>query len=82
MLTTIISYIFNAYTILLIIRVFSSWFPGAANNRFILLVALVTDPYLNLFRRFIPPIGGTMDISPIVAFLVLRVVYRILVGYL
>jgi YggT family protein len=33
-----------------------------------------TDPYLNLFRRFIPPIGGRLDISPIIAILVLWVV--------
>jgi uncharacterized protein YggT (Ycf19 family) len=33
----------------------------------------VSEPYLGLFRRFIPPIGP-VDISPIVAILVLRFV--------
>jgi uncharacterized protein YggT (Ycf19 family) len=33
----------------------------------------VSEPYLSLFRRFIPPIGP-LDISPIVAILVLRIV--------
>ncbi len=33
----------------------------------------VTEPYLSLFRRFIPPIGP-IDISPIVAILVLQIV--------
>ena len=31
------------------------------------------DPYLNLFRGLIPPIGGTLDLSPILAFVVLDV---------
>lgn len=33
----------------------------------------VTDPYLNLFRGIIPPIGGTLDLSPILAFVTLNV---------
>lgn len=33
----------------------------------------VTEPYLSIFRRFIPPIGP-LDISPIVAVLVLQIV--------
>jgi len=33
----------------------------------------VTDPYLNLFRGIIPPLGGTLDLSPIIAFTVLNV---------
>jgi YggT family protein len=32
----------------------------------------VCDPYLNIFRGIIPPIGGTLDLSPILAFLVLN----------
>ncbi len=39
----------------------------------------VCEPYLGLFRRFIPPIGP-LDISPIVAILVLQIVGGILVG--
>ena len=31
------------------------------------------DPYLNLFRGLIPPLGGTIDLSPILAFIVLDV---------
>jgi len=33
----------------------------------------VCEPYLSLFRRFIPPIGP-IDVSPIVAILVLQIV--------
>jgi len=36
------------------------------------MISLFTDPYLNIFRRFIPLIGGMLDISPIIAFLALQ----------
>lgn len=39
----------------------------------------VTEPYLGLFRRFIPPIGP-VDVSPIVAILVLQIVGFFLIG--
>lgn len=39
----------------------------------------VTEPYLGLFRRFIPPIGP-IDVSPIVAILVLQIVGFFLIG--
>ncbi len=38
----------------------------------------VCEPYLSIFRRFIPPIGP-LDISPIVAILVLRIVGGLIV---
>ncbi|MBW3652903.1 MAG: YggT family protein [Actinobacteria bacterium] len=39
----------------------------------------VTEPYLGIFRRFIPPIGP-IDVSPIVAILVLQIVGGIIIG--
>jgi YggT family protein len=39
----------------------------------------VCEPYLGLFRRFIPPIGP-LDISPIVAILALQIVGGILIN--
>ncbi|MDP8967774.1 MAG: YggT family protein [Actinomycetota bacterium] len=39
----------------------------------------VTEPYLGIFRRFIPPIGP-LDVSPIVAILVLQIVGGIIIG--
>ena len=39
----------------------------------------VAEPYLRIFRRFIPPIGP-IDISPIIAIIVLQIVGSIIVG--
>jgi YggT family protein len=68
----------NIYLVLLIIRVLLSWFPGISwyNQPFATLSQL-TDPYLNLFRSLIPPLGG-MDFSPILAFLILQVAAQVL----
>ncbi|MER3588393.1 MAG: hypothetical protein C4322_09720, partial [Mastigocladus sp. ERB_26_1] len=38
----------------------------------------ITDPYLNIFRNIIPPLGG-IDFSPILAFLVLNIIGSLLV---
>lgn len=70
MLITIIDLLFQVYTIMLLGRILSSWIPDFQNHRIVLFVAHYTDPYLNLFRRFIPPLGR-IDISPIIAFLCL-----------
>lgn len=73
----ILNLIFTAYTFLLLIRVIGSWFPRLAYSSFMKLVGKVTDPYLNLFRRIIPPIGP-IDISPMVAFFSLQIIQYIL----
>ena len=42
-----------------------------------------TNPYLNFFRRFLPPIGGggfALDLSPILGVFVLFIVRAIVVG--
>ena len=70
--------LFLVYLILIFIRVLLSWVPRMPYNPYlrsaVRFVEETTDPYLNLFRRFIPPIGGRLDISPIIAILVLYVV--------
>ena len=69
------------YLVLIFIRIIMSWIPRMPYNRylaaFLKFVSDVTDPYLNLFRRFLPPVRmgpGALDLSPIVATLVLIVV--------
>jgi len=65
------------YFVLIIIRVLLSWFPTIDwyNQPFSALSQLV-DPYLNLFRRVIPPIGG-LDLSPILAIFALQLVSQL-----
>lgn len=79
-LAYIIHICFVAYTILLFVRIASSWFPNWHHHHLIRFVAFYTDPYLNLFRRILPPLGGVLDISPILAFFVLRIAEMVLLG--
>lgn len=72
--------LFSIYTVMLFIRILSSWFPEYREHRFIVFVARYTDPYLNFFRQYIPPIG-MIDVSPIVAFFALNFI-NYMVGYL
>lgn len=66
------------YLILLLIRVLLTWIPNInwMNQPFAAL-SQITDPYLNIFRSIIPPIGG-FDLSPILAFLALQLLSRLL----
>jgi YggT family protein len=75
------------YLVLIFIRIILSWIPRVPYNRFlsafISFVSDVTDPYLNLFRRFIPAVRmgpGALDLSPIVATFVLIIVSSIVAG--
>jgi YggT family protein len=64
------------YWILLIVRILLSWFQTAEwAGQIISFLAPVTDPYLNIFRSIIPPLGG-LDISAILAIILLSVVQR------
>jgi YggT family protein len=79
--------LFLVYTILIFARILMSWIPRIPYNRILSAVIgfiqEVTDPYLRLFRRFIPPLGGggfALDLSPIVAIIVLIIAQGIIVG--
>jgi YggT family protein len=52
-----------------------SWFPNARESSIGQFLAKICEPYLEPFRKIIPSIG-MMDISPIVAFLVLNFASR------
>lgn len=72
----------DAYSMVLFIYVLMSWIP---TNRGILadinnVLAKVCDPYLNLFRWLVPPIGGMVDVTPIIALLVLQFGVRLLIN--
>ena len=81
-LASILSRIITLYVFLIIAYVLMSWIPvkGVLYDVYRVLGSIV-QPYLGLFRRIIPPIG-MVDISPIVAILVLQLVGNALVRLL
>lgn len=68
------------YTVILLVRVLLTWFPNLDwSNPVLSTLSSITDPYLNVFRGFIPPVGG-LDLSAIVAFIVLNLLTDFLKG--
>lgn len=75
------------YFVLIFIRIILSWVPripyNPVLNAGLKFVQDVTDPYLNLFRRFLPPLRvgpGALDLSPMVGIFVLFIVGSIVVN--
>lgn len=81
-IVSIIVALADTYCFLIFIYVMMSWFPMGTGiiAEVYQVLGRICDPYLDLFKRFIPPIGGMVDISPIVAFFVLQFGVRLLVS--
>lgn len=82
-----VSALFLVYIILIFLNVLSSWVPRMPYNRALRasldFIKETTDPYLNFFRRFLPPLGGggfALDLSPILGVIVLFIARAIVVG--
>jgi YggT family protein len=79
--------IFIVYVILIFIRIVASFVPRMPYRPWLRAVLdfaqETTDPYLNFFRRFLPPIGGggfALDLSPTIAIIVLFIARALVVG--
>jgi YggT family protein len=71
------------YQFLIFIRVMLTWvntdpYRSTIDHPLIRLLQRVTDPVLVPLRRLIPPIGGTIDITPVVVLILLEIVRRVL----
>ncbi len=77
LITTLATFI-SIYSSLLFIRILLTWFPNINwYNQPFSALSQITDPYLNIFRSFIPPLGG-MDFSPILAIIALQLLQGVL----
>ena len=84
---TVVSILIQVYEFLLLIRVLLSWinvdpYRPVIDHPVVDILQRITDPVLAPLRRLIPPIGGAVDISPVVALIILEVLRRILVSVL
>ena len=75
------------YFVLILIRIVMTWVPRLPYNRplnaVLTFVSDVTDPYLRLFRRILPPVRmgpAALDLSPIIATFVLLIVGSLVAG--
>nr|WP_273840283.1 YggT family protein [Halalkalibacter alkalisediminis] len=59
------------YSFFIIGYILMSWFPNARESSIGQFIGRIVEPYLEPFRKFVPPLG-MIDLSPIVAIIVLR----------
>lgn len=69
-----IDVLYRVYNIMIIAYLLTSWLPSVRDSSVGVLLGKVVEPYLTPFRKLIPPIGGAIDISPILALLALNFV--------
>ncbi|CAH1208934.1 MULTISPECIES: YggT family protein [Paenibacillus] len=69
---SVVSIAFQIYLYMIIAYVLLSWLPNARESAVGEWLAKLVEPFLSPFRRFIPPLFGMLDISPIVALITLQ----------
>ncbi len=82
-----VSALFTVYIILIFIRILMSWIPKVPANRALRtvldFVSETTDPYLNIFRRVLPPVGAggmQLDLSPMIGVILLLIAQAVIPG--
>ena len=79
MLVSVIHTVFRVYYFLIIVRVVMSWIR-VGDNAVTRFVYEMTEPVLGLFRRLIPPRPSfPLDLSPILAYVVLQLIESLLI---
>lgn len=87
-LATYVDALFIVYIVLIFCNILLSYVPrlptySPALRAVLDFVTETTNPYLNIFRRFLPPLGGggfAFDLSPMLGILVLFVLQSVVVG--
>ncbi len=79
---TFVSVFISVYVLLIFLYILTSWLRLPYSlNRVQRFLYDVCDPYLRLYRRFLPPLGP-LDLSPIVGVIVLVLIERLIVSLL
>lgn len=77
-MVVVLDRLFQIYNWLLVARFLLSWLPNVDYyHPLVRFLHKVTDPVVRLFQGIIPPYGS-VDFSPLILFLVLRLVYPLL----
>ena len=73
----------DIYTWIIIIYCLLTWIPTSGIGVIAdvkRVFATLVEPFLKPFQKLIPPIGGMVDITPIIAMLVLQLIKRLIIG--
>jgi YggT family protein len=81
-LAVLITWVFGILQLALIVRVISSWVRVSQYSRWVRWTIPLTEWMLRPLRNLIPPLAGTIDLSPLVAWLLLALAKAALLGIL
>ena len=76
--------LFNFYSTLVLVYCILTWIPmreGSLLQDIGAVLDRIVGPYLNFFRRFVPPMGG-IDFSPVIAIIALNLLERLVLNLL
>lgn len=75
----VIDYLLTFYMYIIIGRAIISWVSPNPNNPIVNFLYVATEPVLSYVRKIIPPIGGSVDISPILVLVAIIFIKQILI---
>jgi len=76
-LYTFVNILAQVLNIAILARVLLSWIPVDRSNALVRIIYEITEPILGPVRRVLPPLGG-LDLSPVVALILIQLLQRIL----
>lgn len=76
-ITKLLVAVLQVYSWLIIVRVIQGWLNPRPRNEILLMVIRVTEPVLGFLRALIPLRG--IDLSPILAWLLIKLLMRLIV---
>ncbi|WP_058302515.1 YggT family protein [Gorillibacterium timonense] len=79
-IVNLLGYAYQIYSFLIIAYILMSWLPNVRESRVGEILGKIVEPYLKPFRKLIPPIGGMIDISPMLAIFALWFIYQGIIG--
>ena len=74
-----LSWIIQFLIIVIIVRAVVSWFPIGRDNAFVMILDRLSEPIIAPLRRVVPPLG-MIDITPLVALILLQIVQAVIQG--
>lgn len=78
-LATVLDLLLNVYMWIIVARAIISWVSPNPYNPIVNFLYMATEPVLRYARRIIPPIGGTLDLSPILVLIAIVFLRQFLV---
>ena len=82
LLIFLVSIIFDAYIIVVLVRAVLPWFPKAARSPAFKFIYVLTDPVLLPLKRALPPLRIGFDPSPAIAIILLWLLQQIIIALL